>query len=251
MRYSVPLPGAPLSELDIQAYVDGALDARRVDRVDDYLGQAPDEARRVAFYHRLNAQLQAGFPSLDEAKTSGRVGRLRSMTRWRRRAAILALVLLAGALAGAGLILTAQPGDWLTPTGVMALEDAAATEQTDPAGPASCVAGGGACAVAPDLSRVGFRITGATTAPLRFFLKARETVYRNAAGQPAVLLSVPNWGATSLPQWQARRVGTIRVLSWTQDGWFYALVGKADTQGLMKAADLAVSGRYGNYSGGK
>ena len=48
------------AEADIQAYADGTLTPDRAAFLQDYLGKDPAEARRVAFYGRLNAQI--GFP---------------------------------------------------------------------------------------------------------------------------------------------------------------------------------------------
>ncbi len=254
MRDSDSYPGAALSELDIQAYVDGALDPRQAGRVSHYLGAAPEEARRVAFYHRLNAQMQREFPKLTEAKTkiSGRFDGIGRMTSKRRQAGFLALALVTGGLILGGMALVTRPNDLLLSSGVMAFEDAAAVEQ---ASEPSCAAGDTAClaaskAYAPDLTAVGFHVTGRGHVALRYFLSATETVYRNDAGQAAVLLSMPNWRAEQA-QWQARRVGTIRVLSWTHRGVFYELVGQSTTRGLMKAADLAVFAGDDSSSGAR
>ncbi|MGN4111355.1 anti-sigma factor family protein, partial [Burkholderia gladioli] len=57
---SVPEP-IP-SEQDVQAYADGRLAADREHSVSAYLARRPAEARRVAFYARVNAQLRNHFP---------------------------------------------------------------------------------------------------------------------------------------------------------------------------------------------
>jgi anti-sigma factor RsiW len=253
MRYSDSDPGFSLSEQDIQAYVDGVLDAGQSERVHHYLGSTPEEAHRVAFYHRLNARLQAGFPALDESgrdldsdanpvRTWQRAAqaRLRRQRLWRWGAACLAVMLLLG-----GLAWSVRPVELLTPLGVMALEDAASAGT-------GCLAGATACAVprtALDLSRVGFHATQAARVPVDAILSAEQTIYRNQEGAPVVLLSMPNWRLTAQPDWQARRVGSLRVLSWTHDGSFYILVGQGNTRGLMKAADLATAGASGRPAG--
>jgi len=58
--------GRPPSEADIQAYADGTLTPERAAALRDYLSKHPAEARRVAFYDRLNAQIQAAFRATDE-----------------------------------------------------------------------------------------------------------------------------------------------------------------------------------------
>ena len=63
-------PDSPLSEADIQAYADGTLTPERAAFLRDYLGKDPAEARRVAFYGRLNAQIQQAFQTTDEPATA-------------------------------------------------------------------------------------------------------------------------------------------------------------------------------------
>src|ERR1700744_1557822 len=67
----------PPSEADIQAYADGTLTPERTAALRDYLSKHPAEARRVAFYDRLNAQIQAAFRATDEP-VPPRVGGLRA-----------------------------------------------------------------------------------------------------------------------------------------------------------------------------
>lgn len=73
----------PLSEADIQAYADGVLCAERRNRAQRYLRDSPAEARRVAFYGRLNAQLQACFQAIDSVP-AGHLPRMGRFFRLRR-----------------------------------------------------------------------------------------------------------------------------------------------------------------------
>src|SRR5258708_36066632 len=66
MTSTVPPSDSPLSEADVQAYADGTLTPERAAFLQDYLGKDPAEARRVAFYGRLNAQMQQAFQTTDE-----------------------------------------------------------------------------------------------------------------------------------------------------------------------------------------
>ena len=246
MRYSERKPGASLSEVDIQAFVDGAVGAPLADRVGRYLGGAPDEAQRVAFYRRLNAQLRTGFPDLAAEQPSDRLEHALQTARWQRGRlfVLVAASMLAVCAWLAGSLLSGASDRLLVAKGVAALEQAAATER---ASASTCDTASRPCAniaqATPNLVPTGFRVSARTTLPVRFLLTAQEAVYRNAAGQPAVLLSVPDRGAADQPQWQARRIGEIRVLSWTRKGMRYMLIGNADTHGLMKAADLASAQR--------
>jgi anti-sigma factor RsiW len=53
--------GSIPTEVDIQAFVDGQLDASRLADLQRYLRRRPDEARRVAFYDKLNQRMQRRF----------------------------------------------------------------------------------------------------------------------------------------------------------------------------------------------
>lgn len=55
-----------LSESDVQAFADGMLDPTRAASVETYLKSRPDEADRVAFYGRLNWQMQNAFHEADD-----------------------------------------------------------------------------------------------------------------------------------------------------------------------------------------
>src|ERR1700761_4875596 len=97
----------PPSEADIQAYADGTLTPERTAALRDYLGKHPAEARRVAFYDRLNAQIQASFQTTEEP-VQGHIGashRLRMLLQPAARArrilsALVALALLLIAVSG-------------------------------------------------------------------------------------------------------------------------------------------------------
>ncbi|HXZ09075.1 MAG TPA: transcriptional regulator, partial [Paraburkholderia sp.] len=143
------------------------------------------------------------------------------------------VLLLALSVAGGVVWATHVPGEALEAAAVMALQRADAT-QTAPASGAD----GKSFADAPDLSSVGLRTVGRISASISPFARATGFVYRSTNGLPAVLLSVPDLSAPAQPQWQARRLGVSRVLSWTVGRTRYVLAGRADTRGLMRAADL-------------
>ncbi len=66
MNPTDPRHDPPLSETDIQAYADGFLTPERAAHLRQYLGKRPGEARRVAFYGKLNQQIQDAFVPTDE-----------------------------------------------------------------------------------------------------------------------------------------------------------------------------------------
>ncbi|WP_186072975.1 anti-sigma factor family protein [Burkholderia gladioli] len=303
------VPESIPSEQDVQAYADGRLAADREHSVSAYLARRPAEARRVAFYARVNAQLRNHFPDdglaaavlpLSAAPAALSVPRAQStpalaaVPASRRRAsrfgyrlaAAALLALLAAAIlprllrvpdhrldtAAYAMLLAlpgidpamgrAAPSPAAAPAGGAANAPNAANASTpaasqaparpaNPQRPAAASLAAGALAgsslllasrpaprdAAPDLGAVGFHLAGARRLDIWPFASANAYVYRNAAGEPAVLVAhgTPEGGG----HWQARRIGGVRLLEWTsRAGQHIVIAGDAGTRGLMRAADL-------------
>ncbi|WP_186059847.1 anti-sigma factor family protein [Burkholderia gladioli] len=297
------VPESIPSEQDVQAYADGRLAADREHSVSAYLARRPAEARRVAFYARVNAQLRNHFPDdglaaavlpLSAAPAALSVPRAQStpalaaVPASRRRAsrfgyrlaAAALLALLAAAIlprllrvpdhrldtAAYAMLLAlpgidpamgrAAPSSAAAPAGGAANASTPAASQAparpaNPQRPAAASLAAGALAgsslllasrpaprdAAPDLGAVGFHLTGARRLDIWPFASANAYVYRNAAGEPAVLVAhgTPEGGG----HWQARRIGGVRLLEWTsRAGQHIVIAGDAGTRGLMRAADL-------------
>ena len=227
-----------LSEADIQAFVDGLLAPDRAAQIQRYLNERPDEARRVAFYGKLNWQMQSSFQAADNARcTPLQRAALRgaSLTGWlRRRARGLAIGLLLTLAAVTGVVwATHVPDAALDALAIMALEQTVAGKDWSDENTRAQ-----ALAAAPDLSSVGMHAIVRLTRQVGPFARASGFIYRNTAGEPVVLLTVPDLTAWGQPQWQASRVGSSRVLGWTASGTKYVLAGRADARGLMLAADV-------------
>ena len=234
MPIAKPPAESRLSESDVQAYADGMLDPARAASVQIYLKTRPDEADRVAFYGHLNWQMQNVFqePS-DEAPSPKRVRRISKQSL---RALLIAAVATL-ALAAAGIFVFDTSHSALDNASMMALEQAVAAQDTA-SGATGYVSSAKALADAPNLSGVGFHPTARREMPVGPFVTATEFVYRNAAGEAVVLLVAPGMFARQQPQWRAHRVGESRLLAWTAGGKRYVLAGRANTRGLMLAADL-------------
>ncbi|MEW9586536.1 anti-sigma factor [Paraburkholderia sp. DGU8] len=229
-------PDSPLSEADIQAYADDKLTPERAALLRAYLGKDPTEARRVAFYGRLNAQIQQAFRTADEPATN-------RIHRWRRAIVRVKIVgrvrKLAGALAVLVLTLAAATG-WLAATQVspQALENAALMALAEVAArPASAAAPTRADPSAPELEAIGLRLVEQRAVPLGPFQRASEFIYLNRDNQPVVLMSTLALLAQPQPQWAARRIGEIRLLTWNAQRQRFVVAGDARTHGLMRAAD--------------
>ncbi|RZF24760.1 transcriptional regulator [Paraburkholderia sp. UYCP14C] len=229
--------GLPPTEGDIQAYADGTLTPERAAALRDYLGKHPAEARRVAFYDRLNAQIQATFQTTDEP-AHGHLGGSRRLRRrphpaGRGRRTLIALVTLA-------LLLIAVSG-WLAATQVsaQALDNAAVMALAEAtARPFSSASPTRADPAAPDLGAIGLRLVEQRVLRLGPLQRADELVYLNGDQQPVVVLSAMAPFARDEPQWAARRIGELRLLTWTAQRQRFVVAGNARTHGLMRAADV-------------
>ncbi|SOE88124.1 hypothetical protein SAMN05446927_6719 [Caballeronia arationis] len=207
-----------LSEADMQAFADDLLAPERAARVRAYLARRPDEARRVAFYARLNAQMQSVFRDAGDSAPP-----LRTTQRHLARLAMAVFACLA--LIAAAVFVTVRVPD-------AALERAAIVALA----PAPMHA---ASANAPDLSSAGFRAVGVRTVILGAFATADAYVYRNAQQESLVVMPVRGEPGGSAAPWRARRIGSARLFEWTSAGGVRMIVGgNAGTRGLMRAADL-------------
>lgn len=227
----------PLSEADIQAYADGTLTPERAAFLRDYLGKDPAEARRVAFYGRLNAQMQQAFQTGDEpvsSRAQGWRGALRQLTGAKRPGKVLntlaALVLMLAAVSG-WLAATQVSRQALNNAAVMALAEIAAA-------PYSAASPTRTDVSAPPLAAVGLRLVDQRVLSLGPFQRANEFVYLNEDNQPVVVISTLALFAPAQPQWAARRIGEIRLLTWTAQRQHFVVAGNARTHRLMRAADV-------------
>jgi len=88
-----------------------------------------------------------------------------------------------------------------------------------------------------DLAPLGLKLVGETTRHPNALASIDVLDYRNADGEAVVLLSSSALFAADKPHWSAQRIGHARLLMWTVNGTRYVLAGRADTHGLMRAAD--------------
>jgi len=90
--------GTPVTESELQAYVDGCLPAARRADVENHLAQHPEEAQRIDAYRRQAAALRAAFDPLLAEAVPPRLNPVRQAAAnpWRRHALVAALMLLSG-----------------------------------------------------------------------------------------------------------------------------------------------------------
>lgn len=227
---------SPLSEADIQAYADGTLSPERAAFLRDYLGKDPAEARRVAFYGRLNAQMQQAFQTTGEPVSNraegahGVPGRLKAAKRPGKVFNTLAALVLALAAARGWLAATQVSRQALDNAAVMALAEIAAAPYPAASPTRTDLS-------APGLAAIGLRLVDQRALSLGPFQRANEFVYLNEDNQPVVVMSTLALFAHAQPQWTARRIGEIRLLTWTAQRQHFVVAGDARTRRLMRAAD--------------
>jgi anti-sigma factor RsiW len=95
---------APITEADLQAYVDGRLDDARRLAVEEWIATRPEEAERLADYRRLSEGLRTSYGAVLSEPVPERlrlsVGRPRRLWRFAIAAAWLVLGVAIGAAAG-------------------------------------------------------------------------------------------------------------------------------------------------------
>ncbi|MFM0206799.1 transcriptional regulator [Paraburkholderia sediminicola] len=228
---------SPLSEADIQAYADGTLTPERTAFLRDYLGKDPAEARRVAFYGRLNAQMQKAFETTDEPVPSRpdgwrrRFDRLKAARRPGKVVNALAALVLTLVAAGGWLAATQVSRQALNNAAVMALAETVAASYSAASPTRTDVS-------APNLATIGLRLVDQRVLSLGPFQRASEFIYLNGDNRPVVLIATLALLAPAQPQWAARRIGEIRLLTWTAQRQHFVVAGDARTHGLMRAADV-------------
>jgi len=248
------MSGRPISEDDLQAFVDRVLDAERQAEVTDYLASHPEVARRVAGYRDQRAALRAAFAPVAEAPVPPELDLARMIARRRRpkatswRAAAAAVLLLGvGGVAGWSLHEAAKPA----PGGVAALAAEAADSYLayapDRTRPVEIRADDRATLVAwasqrlgrpvsvPDLAPSGYRFMGGRLVATPHG-PAVLLMYDDDRGTRLVLLTRPMATERDAPMAQNAR-GAVTGFSWADDGVGYSLVGPASPEILHPLAD--------------
>jgi anti-sigma factor RsiW len=92
----------PITEADLQAYVDERLDAARRAEVEAWLAARPDEAERIVDYRRIGAELRGLYEPVLLEPVPGALAYVLSprRRRWARVAVIAAWVSLGAAIGG-------------------------------------------------------------------------------------------------------------------------------------------------------
>ncbi|MEJ1974710.1 MAG: anti-sigma factor [Acetobacteraceae bacterium] len=244
----------PITEEDLHAYVDHALDIMRHAEVARYLDRHPDVARRVQGYAMQREALRATLapfaeepvpPELSLARLTEARRRFSYPGAWRAAAAIL--LLLAGGAGGWALRGSTQT----PPAGIAALAQEAADNYEvygpDRTRPVEIKAADTVAltdwvsqrlqrpVVAVDLSAAGYRFMGGRLVatphgPAGLFM------YDDDHGTRLVMLVRPMATERTMPMSEQSR-GPVAGFAWATNGLGYSLVGAAPAAVLHPLAD--------------
>jgi len=249
----------PITEDDLQAYVDGVLDDERHRNVSEYLLANPEAAERVSSYRSQAAALRSALDTVAREPVPSRLNLTTiaaAQAPGRRtgslRIAAAAVVLLAIGGTG-GWIMKSYA---LPPTeGVAALaREALATYGTfapDRLRPVEVRADGGDAfrefadatvgrpVTIPDLSTAGYRLMGGRVVPTAHG-PGLMLMYDNDKGSRLVMLTRPMAVDQDKPM-VATDTADVRGWSWAKNGLGYSLVGALPHTDLHSIANMARS----------
>ena len=235
-----------ISDEDLHAYVDGALEEGRAFAVRNALARNTDLAERAALFQADKAMLKAIYAPLAERPLPQEwtlLARRRSRPKmpWRLAGAIAAALLIA---AGASLAwrhyasgngdvvetaLDARDGT-LTPRRYIVLNDIVQAHRYDAALRQTTASN----VHIPDLSRMGYRPSG-----LRLFGTAAELLYQGPQGRLFTLYIRRSDGAARFDQFAH---GGLRICIWQDDQISAVMVGDVSVAAMQRLAILTYTG---------
>jgi anti-sigma factor RsiW len=237
-----------ISDDDLHAFIDGALDSARTAQVEAAIQADPALAERIAAFVDDKAMLKRIYQPVAERPLPARwVAMARGAKpdaprNWRLAGAIAATLLMA--LAATGLWLRPQPQKpgGIVEAALTAREQTVADERI-----ISVAADADArrydaelkTAVAmnikvPDLGKMGYRLTG-----LHLYARAAELLYRDGQGRLFTLYLRRSDGAARFDQFQAHG---LRVCVWQDEELGTVMAGNVSTAAMQRLASLAYTG---------
>lgn len=242
----------PISDADLQAFVDGRLDAKRRAEVEAYIAANPEAARTVDAYRAQNAALHAAFDGvlnepLPEALAQSPVG-----SQWinlRRLAAAIALLVLGGA-GGWLLNEVVAPGERaLVPLMSERARVAHAVFTPEVRHPVEVVAAErthlvawltkriGAPLVVPELTDRGYNLVGGRLLP-DDRTPAAQLMYEDDSGDRLTLYVRKSAGDEPQSAMRYDFLDGVGVYSWNDGVKGYALAGTRQKDKLLQVAKL-------------
>jgi anti-sigma factor RsiW len=247
----------PITEADLHAYVDTALDPERLAEVGEYLRQHADVAQRVQGYIQQRDALRAMFGRIEEEPVPPELN-LASLVEARRRPArnmpwraTAAAILLFG-LGGAGGWTFRGASSYTEASGIAALAQEATLNYTvyspDHSHPVELKATNSAELIrwisnrlqtpitVPDLSAVGYRFMGGRLVAT-VHGPAGLLMYDNGHGIRLVMFVRPMDRDMNTPKMSQSVSGPVTGFSWADDGVGYSVVGAASADILHPLAN--------------
>jgi anti-sigma factor RsiW len=237
----------PISEDDLQAYVDEVLESARRAEVVEYLSSHPEEARRIDRYRNQRADLRAALAPIAEEPLPSELNlarmlqaRRRPSLAWTRWAAAAAVLLCLGGVAGWAVRGATEP----TRRGILALageatdsyqvyaSDRVRPVEVDPSDRAGLVRWAsdrlGHPVSVPDLSGSGYRFMGGRLVatphgPAALFM------YDDQRGTRLVLLTREMDADRNTPMSRHSRDG-LEGFTWSKQGVGYSLIGPPSSE---------------------
>ncbi|MDQ2080955.1 anti-sigma factor [Xanthobacteraceae bacterium Astr-EGSB] len=245
----------PISEDDLNGFVDGTLDAKRRGELTAYLEAHPDVADRIAGYRQQRDMLRATFGPVAEEPLPSRLDLRRMIDAHRRpgpaswRAMAAAAVVLLGVGGAGGWLMRGMPD--VPAGGIVALAQEAAQSYAvyapDRIRPVELRASNhgelvawvsqrlGRSVAVPDLGASGYRFMGGRVVatahgPAALFM------YDDDHGTRLVLLTRPMASDRDAAMAPHTR-GDVNGYAWADNGLGYSLVGQAAPQALRPIAN--------------
>ncbi|TCK19021.1 anti-sigma factor RsiW [Thiogranum longum] len=238
-----------VSEHELQAYVDGELDARRRLQIEAWLATHPDAADRLQDYRQIQTQLHARFDSILAQGSDVHVpARPVSLAGFSRVAAVAALMLISGLL---GWVL--KPDPQLIATGPVMndlVQPAAFAHQvysTDIRYPVEIAAAEQASLNrwlsqrmhtdlrAPDLSHENLKFLGGRLLPSTNRMAA-QFMYEDTQGQRLTVYVRRVNDPAGVSEFRYREQGDLHVFYWIDGEMGYAVVGTQPASRLVTVA---------------
>jgi len=251
------MTGAPISDNDLQAFVDGRLAPARATEVEAWLAERPEEAARVAALRQDRDALRAAYGPVAQEPLPARLVAVfeRSGPSAWRRAAAAAVVFAAGAAAGWGAGYFGHGQDAERRDVVRAAIGAHQVFIPEVRHPVEVSAGEQAHLVqwlskklghtlkAPDLSKSGFRLVGGRLLsdngrPAALFM------YENSAGLRITIHCIPE-PRKAATAFLYRQIDGVSAFYWIDDKLAYAVIGALERDKLEEVAS-AVYAAYEN-----
>jgi len=245
------MSGIPVTEAELQAYVDGQLPASRAAEIAEHLARHDDVAARVNAYHRQNALLHEAFDPLLDEPLPARLLKVTVKSRFSlQRYAVAAALMMASGLAGwhlHGYVATERVKAAYLPRVAAVAHVVYSPEVRHPVEVGADQEAHlvrwlskrlGASLKIPHLGAQGYSLVGGRLLPgERGPAPAAQFMYQDAKGQRLTLYVRTSSETQSLTAFRFTQENKVGVFYWLDGKLGYALSGETDRSELLRVAD--------------